>query len=200
MFTTIIKRDGRRVPYDISKIEVAIEKAMSSVGRADSDEAKRLAHQVEERLNDKFTDSSPTIEDIQDTVEKVLMDNGFARVAKRYILYRAERTKTREMNTSLMRIYNELTFTDAIDDLVFNTPPADGNSLRVINIRERYPTIFDWLNAHNVNAAVIIIVMMVVALFNMITALPKRGFESPAQAAEAFAFLKKQCGEQKRRR
>ena len=62
-------------------------------------------------------------------------------------------------------------FTDAIDDLVFNTPPADGNSLRVINIRERYPTIFDWLNAHNVNAAVIIIVMMVVALFNMITAL-----------------------------
>ena len=62
-------------------------------------------------------------------------------------------------------------FTDAIDDLVFNTPPAEGNSLRVINIRERYPTIFDWLNAHNVNAAVIIIVMLVVALFNMITAL-----------------------------
>ena len=81
MFTTIIKRDGRRVPYDISKIEGAIEKAMSSAGRTDIDEAKRLAHQVEERLEDKFTDSSPTIEDIQDTVEKVLMDNGFARVA-----------------------------------------------------------------------------------------------------------------------
>ena len=129
MFTTIIKRDGRRVPYDISKIEVAIEKAMSSVGRADSDEAKRLAHQVEERLNDKFTDSSPTIEDIQDTVEKVLMDNGFPRVAKRYHLYRAERTKTREMNTSLMRIYNELTFTDAIDsDMKRDNANIDGDT------------------------------------------------------------------------
>ncbi len=115
MLKTIIKRDGRRVPYDITKIESAIEKAMSSAGRSDEDEAKRLAHMVEDRLEDKFTDASPTIEDIQDTVEKVLMDNGFARVAKRYILYRAERTKTREMNTSLMRIYNELTFTDAID-------------------------------------------------------------------------------------
>ena len=57
MFTTIIKRDGRRVPYDISKIEGAIEKAMSSAGRTDIDEAKRLAHQVEERLEDKFTDA-----------------------------------------------------------------------------------------------------------------------------------------------
>ena len=129
MFTTIIKRDGRRVPYDISKIEGAIEKAMSSAGRADIDEAKRLAHQVEERLEDKFTDSSPTIEDIQDTVEKVLMDNGFARVAKRYILYRAERTKTREMNTSLMRIYNELTFTDAIDsDMKRDNANIDGDT------------------------------------------------------------------------
>ena len=129
MFTTIIKRDGRRVPYDISKIEGAIEKAMSSAGRTDIDEAKRLAHQVEERLEDKFTDSSPTIEDIQDTVEKVLMDNGFERVAKRYILYRAERTKTREMNTSLMRIYNELTFTDAIDsDMKRDNANIDGDT------------------------------------------------------------------------
>ncbi len=62
-------------------------------------------------------------------------------------------------------------FTDAVDNLVFNTPPAKGNSLRVINIRERYPMIFDWLDAHNVNAGVIITVMLVVALFNMIAAL-----------------------------
>ena len=62
-------------------------------------------------------------------------------------------------------------FTDAVDELVFDTPPAEGNTLRVINVRERYPMIFDWLDAHNVNAGVIITVMLIVALFNMIAAL-----------------------------
>lgn len=62
-------------------------------------------------------------------------------------------------------------FTDAVDELIFDTPPAEGNTLRVINVRERYPMIFDWLDAHNVNAGVIITVMLIVALFNMIAAL-----------------------------
>ena len=52
MLKTIIKRDGRRVPYDITKIESAIEKAMSSAGRSDEDEAKRLAHMVVDTLED----------------------------------------------------------------------------------------------------------------------------------------------------
>lgn len=129
MLKTIIKRDGRRVPYDIKKIEGAIGKAMASAGNLDEEEAKRLARMVEDRLEDKFPSGSPTIEDIQDTVEKVLMDNGFARIAKKYILYRAERTKTREMNTSLMRIYNELTFTDAIDsDMKRDNANIDGDT------------------------------------------------------------------------
>ena len=58
-----------------------------------------------------------------------------------------------------------------MDELIFDTPPAEGNTLRVINVRERYPMIFDWLDAHNVNAGVIITVMLIVALFNMIAAL-----------------------------
>ena len=131
MFDTIIKRDGRRVPYDITKIQTAIGKAMASAGRKDDQECARLARLVEERLEDKFegTGNSPTIEDIQDMVEKVLMENGYAYIAKKYILYRAERTKSREMNTALMRIYNELTFTDAGDsDMKRDNANIDGDT------------------------------------------------------------------------
>ena len=131
MFETIIKRDGRRVPYDISKIQTAISKAMASAGRKDEQECARLARLVEERLLEKYGDSgkSPTIEDIQDMVEKVLMENGYAYIAKKYILYRAERTKSREMNTALMRIYNELTFTDAGDsDMKRDNANIDGDT------------------------------------------------------------------------
>lgn len=131
MFDTIIKRDGRRVAYDITKIQTAIEKAMASAGRKDENESIRLARLVEERLEEKFEgkNSSPTIEDIQDMVEKVLMENGYAYIAKKYILYRAERTKSREMNTALMRIYNELTFTDAGDsDMKRDNANIDGDT------------------------------------------------------------------------
>ena len=62
-------------------------------------------------------------------------------------------------------------FTAQIDELLFNTPGIDDQPLRAVSIRERYPMIFDWLNAHNVNAAVIITVMLLVALFNMVSAL-----------------------------
>jgi len=62
-------------------------------------------------------------------------------------------------------------FTAQIDELVFDTPGLDDQPLRAVSIRERYPMIFDWLDAHNVNAAVIITVMLLVALFNMVSAL-----------------------------
>ncbi len=115
MFTVIVKRDGRTVPYEREKIESAIEKAMATVGRHDARECARLASLVEERLSEKYQSSAPGVEDIQDTVEAVLMDSGYAYVAKKYILYRADRTKTREMNTRLMKTLDELTFSDAGD-------------------------------------------------------------------------------------
>lgn len=62
-------------------------------------------------------------------------------------------------------------FTEQVDELVFDTPGAEDQGLRAVGIRERYPMIFDWLDAHNVNAAVIITVMLLVALFNMVSAL-----------------------------
>jgi len=113
MFTTIVKRDGRTVAYEREKIESAIEKAMAAVGRHDTRECNRLASLVEDRLSEKYASSSPGVEDIQDMVESVLMDSGYAYVAKKYILYRADRTKTREMNTRLMKTLDELTFSEA---------------------------------------------------------------------------------------
>ncbi len=113
MFQTIIKRDGRRVAYDITKISGAINKAMEACGRHAADESERLAQLTEEKLVGRFADTAPSIEDIQDTVENVLMENGYPFVSKKYILYRSERNRVREMNTRLMKIYDELTFTDA---------------------------------------------------------------------------------------
>ena len=113
MLKTITKRDGRRVPYDREKIVYAIERGMADCGHSNKEEAARIAELVEQRLLERFSENAPGVEDIQDTVENVLMDNGYAFVARKYILYRAERTRVRELNTRLMRIYDELTFADA---------------------------------------------------------------------------------------
>ena len=129
MFQTIVKRDGREVPYDIGKIEKAIDKAMQACGRNDSQESRRIAELVEQRLQSQFTGTAPGVENIQDTVENVLMDNGYAFVSKKYILYRAERSRTREMNTRLMKVYDEITFADAkASDMKRDNANIDGDT------------------------------------------------------------------------
>lgn len=112
----IIKRDGREATFDIDKIVSAIFKAASAIGGTDHAEAERLAKQVVEILDNESHDVPPAVEHIQDTVEKVLIENGHARTAKEYILYRAERTRQREMNTRLMKTYEDLTFKAAKDN------------------------------------------------------------------------------------
>ena len=129
MFTVISKRDGRTVPYDRSKIEYAVFRAMDACSRGNHDEAERIAEQVEERLAAQFEDRAPGVEDIQDTVENVLMDSGYAFVARKYILYRAERTRVRELNTHLMKVYDELTFSDARNsDMKRDNANIDGDN------------------------------------------------------------------------
>ena len=112
----IIKRDGRTVDFDISKISDAIYKAAEVLGGQDRDTSNYLARQVELYLVEVLHNEIPTVEQIQDTVEKVLIENGHARTAKEFILYRAERTRVRDMNTRLMKTYEDLTFKDAKDN------------------------------------------------------------------------------------
>lgn len=116
MVTTILKRDGRRTQFDSLKIAKAIFKAAKSVGGNDTDTAIELAQQVVDYIENEENIAEPSVEHIQDVVEKILIENGHAKTAKEFILYRAERTKVREMNTKLMKIYEGLTFKDAKDN------------------------------------------------------------------------------------
>ncbi len=90
------KRDGRVVDYDRTKIENAIYKALFATGLDNREIAKRLSLQVEENLKGKFKERIPSVEEIQDIVEKVLINEGFSDTAKAYILYRKTREELRE--------------------------------------------------------------------------------------------------------
>ena len=115
MITKIVKRDGRKVEFDLDKITQAIYKAAHAIGGNDYESAEKLAAKVEEYLEAEES-SEPSVEHVQDTVEKILIENGHARTAKEFILYRAERTRVREMNTKLMKVYEDLTFKSAKDN------------------------------------------------------------------------------------
>ena len=127
--TRITKRDGRIADFDIEKIAVAIFKAANVLGGTDKKMAEDLARKVEEFLVETCQNTTPGVEDIQDAVEKVLIENGHARTAKEYILYRADRTRVREMNTRLMKIYEDLTFNDAAEnDIKRENANIDGDT------------------------------------------------------------------------
>ncbi|MBR4539644.1 MAG: anaerobic ribonucleoside triphosphate reductase [Clostridia bacterium] len=117
MITSIRKRDGRVVPFDIEKIQHAVTKAFEGSGSAKGEETARLiSEQVERELeNNENIGSTPTVEEVQDMVERVLIEKGFVRTAKAYILYRAERSRVREMNTRLMKVFEDIAYKDAID-------------------------------------------------------------------------------------
>ncbi|SDA24236.1 ribonucleoside-triphosphate reductase class III catalytic subunit [Ruminococcus sp. YE71] len=128
MIIKIQKRDGRLVTFNIEKIANAIFKAAQSVGGENYEEALQLAGKVGDLLMEKQL-SNPTVEQIQDCVEKVLIEEGHAQTAKSYILYRSERTKAREMNTRLMKVYEDLTFKSAKDnDLKRENANIDGDT------------------------------------------------------------------------
>ena len=102
MIKSVKKRDGRVVDYDITKIENAITKAMLELGYGDIKDVKKMAKLTELYLTEQFFDKIPSVEDIQDIVEKVLMKNGYEDVAKAYILYRKEHEKIRNIKNTLM--------------------------------------------------------------------------------------------------
>lgn len=128
MITTIIKRDGRRAPFNVQKIADAIYKAAQSVGGSDYNMAIGIASHVCNGLEEAGI-KEPSVEQIQDAVEKTLIEEGHSATAKSYILYRAERNKRREMNTVLMDVYKDLTFKDAKDnDIKRENANIDGDT------------------------------------------------------------------------
>jgi len=95
---SVRKRDGRLEPFDQDRITNAVWKAAKAVGGKDREQAKRISDQVLTELRNRFgEDGVPTVEEIQDLVEKVLIENGHARTAKAYILYRKQHQDQREL-------------------------------------------------------------------------------------------------------
>ena len=129
MIKSIIKRDGRVVLYDEGKIASAILKAMEAAQEGDASQAAAVANAVEAALEERCGAQPPQIEQIQDEVESQLMQMGFDNAAKKYILYRASRTRVREMNTRLMKVFDDLTHADATaSDMKRSNANIDGDT------------------------------------------------------------------------
>lgn len=129
MITYIVKRDGRRVPFNIGKIANAVFRAAQSVGGTDMDTAMDIAVKTCELYEQLHGKKEPTVEEIQDLVEKELIECGHAQTAKAYILYRYERTRDREIKSNLMQIMHELTFDSAKDsDIKRENANIDGDT------------------------------------------------------------------------
>ena len=102
------KRDGSTVEFQIEKISAAMIKAFEALNKQYHPSViNLLALQVTSRFESKIRDGRITVEDIQDSVEQVLSDSGYADVAKAYILYRKQREKVRNVNSSLLN-YRDL--------------------------------------------------------------------------------------------
>jgi uridine kinase len=92
----ILKRDGNLVAYDRDRITTAIFKAAAAVGGSDRQTAERLAAEVEQQLVDAYgANATPTVEEIQDIVEAVMIRRGHVKTARAYIIYRHQRAQAR---------------------------------------------------------------------------------------------------------
>lgn len=101
MIKSIRKRDGRIVDFQPEKIAIAIGKAFKAVGQEEEKAPKELTERVLKLAEERFPSAAPSVEDIQDLVERVLISAGYADVAKAYILYRQKRSEIRSAKAQL---------------------------------------------------------------------------------------------------
>jgi ribonucleoside-triphosphate reductase len=124
-FRSIRKRDGRIVEFNREKIAAAVFKAAKAVGGEDQQLAEELAEIVVQYLSKILGSGIPSVEEVQDAVEKVLIETGHAKTAKAYILYRDRRTRLRESKSELMDIVQDiLVETNRENANVSNSPSA----------------------------------------------------------------------------
>lgn len=124
MFDTIIKRNGEKVSFDQNKITDAILRAFEAEGEGDRKLAQRISDLTVASLQDKGK-KIPSVEDVQDTVEKTLIEKGFAKIAKSYILYRRRRAEIRLEKQQVLK-------KDTLDEV---DKAFDVNALRVLASR-----------------------------------------------------------------
>lgn len=113
--TTIEKRDGRAVPFEMGRVWRVISLAANDV-LADREKAASVADVVSPLVGKVLSGVDATkVEAVQDIVERCLMDAGYQDIAKAYILYRAKRSRAREARSAITKTMFDLTFQDAID-------------------------------------------------------------------------------------
>lgn len=103
------KRNGGIVDFDLAKIEHAIEKSAESVEKKDAVFAHTLAQDVYHLLEERFEDGIPTVEQVQDLVEEILINHDYVDIAKSYILYREKRREVREERNVVVQVEKAVT-------------------------------------------------------------------------------------------
>jgi ribonucleoside-triphosphate reductase len=116
MYKSIRKRDGKVVRFNLEKIAEAINKAGNITEEFDSKKAKELADKVLAKATAQIKVKIPTVEQIQDIVEEVLLESKYKKTAKEYITYRQERSRIRAAKTNLMQIYKTIANAKAEED------------------------------------------------------------------------------------
>jgi ribonucleoside-triphosphate reductase len=125
MFSSIIKRDGRTQSFNESKITDAIFKCLQAVEQADRQRAMELTLEVMKKMKEIYKEDNFTVENVQDIVETVLIEQGIAKAAKSYILYRENRSRLRDARSELMNAVAEiLQETNRDNANVGNSPSA----------------------------------------------------------------------------
>ena len=130
MFKKIKKRDGKIVNFNAEKISDAIAKAGLATEEFKAEKAKKLAEKVLKRAEETIKTRTPSVEQIQDIVEEILMESSYKKTAREYIRFRQERSRIREAKSDLMNIYKTISHADASEDSDVKRSNAnvDGNS------------------------------------------------------------------------
>lgn len=125
----IIKRDGRRVLFNQDKIFNALNSAAKAVGKEDEEKIEEITYLVIEKINDVYKKKVPTVENVQDVIEDILIQQNEPEIAKEYILYRGERTRIRNSKTRLMKTLYDITYKDSKDnDIKRENANIDGDT------------------------------------------------------------------------
>ncbi|MCX8199957.1 MAG: adenosylcobalamin-dependent ribonucleoside-diphosphate reductase [Candidatus Micrarchaeota archaeon] len=98
----IIKRDGRKVPFEINRLKNSIKKAMIAENSYKPDVLEKVVADVLKSIEAVFKERTPTVEEVQDIIEVALMKANLFKVAKSYIIYRNEKTKLREEKKKIL--------------------------------------------------------------------------------------------------
>lgn len=116
MYKSIVKRDGKVVKFNSKKITEALTKAGNATEEFGQKEAEKLAELVIKRAEKQISEKIPSVEQMQDIVESILLESKFKATAKEYITYRQERLRVRNAKTNLMQIYKTIAYAKAKED------------------------------------------------------------------------------------